>query len=137
MRLFIDTSSLFKRYADEPGTETLIKLITEASEIIVSPLTWIEMNASIERYWRHYRLPPEKANLLRVEIKKDFLALSVVTWNENLTDKAINLVRSFALKSMDVIQLASGLLSESDIFVTSDHQLHLAAKKVIKRVQFI
>ena len=137
MRLFVDTSSLFKKYVEESGSEDFGRLLEKASEIAVSPTTWIEMNNVIERRLREKHLTPEKAALLRAEIKKDFVYFFVVVWNENLENKAVELTRQHALKTMDVIHLASGVLSGAEIFVTSDHPLCLAAKKVIREVRLV
>ena len=97
MRLFVDTSSLFKKYVDEQGSDAFEKLIAKASEIAVSPVTWIEMNAAIERCLRGKHLTPEKAEWLRAEVKKDFTYFFLVVWNENLEKKAVELIRQHAL----------------------------------------
>ena len=135
--MFIDTSSLFKKYIDEPGSEEFAQLTLKASEITVSPVTWIEANGIVERRFRNRDLTLERADLLRAELKKDFLYFFVLAWNENLENKAVELIRQHTLKTMDAIQLASGILSDSDIFVTSDRQLHLAAKKAVRHVRFV
>ena len=137
MRLFVDTSSLFKKYVDESGCEVFEKILSKASEIAVSPVTWIEMNAAISRCLRSNVLTPEKTEWLRTEIKKDFAYFLLVVWNENLENKAVQLIREHALKTMDAIQLASGILSGAETFITSDHQLHRAAKKVIRHVRLV
>lgn len=137
MRLFIDTSSLFKKYVDESGGEAFEKLLSKASEIAISPITWIEINAAIERCLRTSALTPEKANWLRTEVKKDFAYFFLVLWNENLENRAVQLIRQNVLKTMDAVQLASGILSEAELFVTSDHQLYRAAKKIIRHTRFI
>ena len=133
----MDTSSLFKKYVEEPGSDAFERLISKASEVAVSPITWIEMNAAIERCLRGGHVTPEKAGWLRSEIKKDFTYFFLVVWNENLENKTVELIRRHVLKTMDAVQLASAVLSESEIFVTSDHSLHLAAKKAIQHVHFI
>ena len=137
MRLFVDTSSLFKKYVEEPGSAVFEQLTAKASEIAVSPATWIEMNSIIERLLRDKRLTPERAEWLGAEIKRDFTYFFLVVWNENLEDKAVDLIRQYALKTLDAVQLASGILSDSEIFVTSDRPLHLAAKKVMRHVRFV
>lgn len=137
MRFFVDTSSLFKKYMDEPGSDEFDELISKSSEIVVSPITWIEVNAAVTRGLRRNYLTAQRAERLRDELKKDFDFFSVIAWNENLENKAVELIREHALKTMDAIQLASGILSDSDIFVTSDRQLHLAAKKTLRHVKFI
>ncbi len=137
MRLFIDTSSLFKRYVEEPGSEAFGKLFSEASQIVVSPTTWIEINVSLERCLRAKIFSSEKIRWLLTEAKKDFAHFLLVSWNEELETKAVEIVREHWLKTMDAIQLASGILSDSDIFVTSDSRLYQAAKKLIRRARFI
>ena len=137
MKIFVDTSSLFKKYRDEPGSEDFTKLMAEASGVAVSPVTWIEFNAALERSLRINLVTSEKASWLRSEAKKDFTYFSSVIWNENLESKTVEIIRRHPLKTMDAIQLASGVLSDSDMFVTSDSRLYQAAKKVIRHVQFI
>ena len=137
MKFFVDTSSLFKKYIDEAGNAAFDQLLAKASEIVVAPTTWIEMNHVIERCLRDKRLTSDGAERLRREIRTDFSYYSIVIWNENLEDKAIQMLRHHPLKTMDAVQLAAGFLSDSDLFITSDHQLHLASKKSLKQVRFI
>ena len=137
MRVFVDTSSLFKKYLDEPGSDTFEKVLTKATEIAISPVTWIEIHAAIERSVRNRSLPMEQAEQLRMEVKKDFAYFWCTLWNENLEEKAIEIIHKHALKTLDSVQLASAVLSESELFVTSDQKLYQEAKKIVKHVQFI
>ena len=137
MRMFVDTSSLFKKYADESGSDVFESLLSQATEIAVSPVTWVEMNAAVERRLRARSLSADQAQWLRAETKKDYAYFFQVLWNENLEKKAVELVRRHALRTMDAVQLASGILSESNLFVTSDRKLYLEAKKVIRRVRYV
>ena len=52
MKLFVDTSTLFKKYVDESGSGDFDKLFGDAAEIIVSPVTRIEMHSAIAKYVR-------------------------------------------------------------------------------------
>lgn len=137
MRVFVDTSSLFKKYLEEPGSDAFEKVLSKATEIAISPVTWIELNAAIERCIRNYSLPLEQAGRLQSEIKKDLSYFWRIQWNENLEARAIEIIHQHALKTLDSVQLASAILSESDLFVTSDRKLYLEAKKIMKHAQFI
>ena len=137
MRVFVDTSSLFKKYLDEPGSDAFEKVLNQATEIAVSPVTWIEMNAALERCVRHRFLSKEQAERLRIEIKKDFAYFGRILWNENLEDKALEMIRKHTLKTLDSVQLASAVLSESELFVTSDQKLYQEARKIVKHARFI
>ena len=133
----MDTSALYKKYVEEPGSDTFEKVLMRAGEIAVSPVTWIEMNAALGRCVRNRSLPSAQADRLRVEIKKDFVYFSRVLWNDNLEEKAAEIVRKHTLRTLDSIQLASAILSESDLFVTSDRKLYTEARTILKHVQWI
>ncbi len=137
MRVFVDTSSLFKKYVNEPGSDVFERALSRATEVAVSPVTWIEMNAAIERRLAGRSLSVEQADWLRVEVKKDFAYFFQVLWNENLENKAVEFVRKHSLKTMDAVQLASGFLSESELFLTSDQKLYKEAKKVLRHVRYV
>ena len=137
MRVFVDTSTLFKKYVDEPGSPDFDSLLNKATEIIVSPLTRIEMHAALAKCVREKLLPIEYAEKLRVEIKKDFTFYSRVYWNENLEEKSVEIAQKLSLKTLDAIQLASGVLSGADIFVTSDRRLFEEAGQLIRKTRFI
>ena len=137
MRVFVDTSSLFKKYLDEPGSDLFDKVLAKATEIAVSPVTWIEIHAAIERCVRNRLLPGGQAEQLRTEVKRDFAYFSRILWNENLEEKAIEFVHKHVLKTLDSVQLASAVLSESELFVTSDRKLFKQAGRVIRQARFI
>lgn len=46
---FIDTSALFKRYVNEPGTDEMDKLFESAGLIVVSNLTVVEFISNLKR----------------------------------------------------------------------------------------
>ena len=137
MKLFVDTSTLFKKYVDETGSGNFDKLFGEATEIIVSPVTRIEMHSAIAKYVREKRLSEQDAKKLSIEIKKDFIFYSRVFWNDNLEEKSVEIAQSLSLKTLDAVQLASGVLSKADLFVTSDKRLFDEASKVIHNTRFI
>lgn len=133
MRIFADTSALFKKYVAEPGGDAFEQVLAKATEIAVSPVTRVEMHAAIERRLRERALSLGQADWLRAEIEKDFVYFLQVVWNQNLERKAIELIRRHALKTLDAVQLASCALSEAGLFVTSDHKLYAEARRVIRR----
>ena len=137
MRIFVDTSTLFKKYVDEAGSSDFDNLLNEATEIVVSPSTRIEMYAALAKCVREKSLPMEYAEKLRTEIKKDFIFYSRVHWNESLEEKAVEIAQKSILRTLDAIQLASGVLSKADVFVTSDKKLFEEANKVIRETRFI
>lgn len=134
MRAFVDTSSLFKKYIEESGSRVLETLLQDVSEIAVSPLTWVEMNAAIARRVREKSLTSQQAAWLLSEARRDFQSFHRVVWNEALETTATLLVSHYPLSTLDAIQLASGVLSQANLFITSDKMLFKEARKEIRRV---
>ncbi len=137
MRAFIDTSSLFKKYVEEDGSEELDSLLQEISEIAVSPVTWLEMSTVIARRLREKTLTSQQATWLNSEAHKDFQCFHRVVWNEALGKEAMDLVYEHPLSTLDAIQLASGVLSKADLFVTSDRRLFEKAQKRVRKVVYL
>lgn len=133
MRVFLDTSALFKKYVAEAGGDTFEQVLAKATEIAVSPVTWIEVHAAVERRLRDKTLSREHAEWLRAEVGKDFAYFLQIVWNQNLERKAVELIRRYTLRTLDAVQLASGVLSEAELFVTSDHKLYAEARRIVRR----
>lgn len=137
MRAFVDTSSLFKKYVEEAGSEAFDLIIEDADELIVSPLTWIEMNSVIQRRIREKLLSRKDAEWIVGEARRDFNYFRIVRWSEQLENKAVELTYRYPLKTLDLIQLASACLVDLNAFLTSDRNLFQAARKEIKNVVFV
>ncbi len=52
MVIFIDTSSLIKRYITEIGSDIIDSLFNDENEICISPVTAIEMRSALGRKLR-------------------------------------------------------------------------------------
>jgi predicted nucleic acid-binding protein len=137
MRALIDTSSLFKKYVQEHGSAELDALLHGISEIAVSPVTWLEMNAVVARRLREKTLTLQQATWLTSEAQKDFQSFYRVMWNEALEQTASDLVYQHPLSTLDAIQLASGILAEADLFVTSDQGLFEPARRMVRKAMYI
>lgn len=137
MRAFIDTSSLFKKYVEEAGSQELGRILQDTSEVAVSPTAWIEMNAVVARRLRNKSLTAEQAAWLTLETQKDFHSFHRVIWSEPLETAATRLVSRYPLSTLDAIQLASGMLSKADVFVTSDQRLFEEARKEVRNAVYV
>ena len=137
MKAFIDTSALIKKYVQEPGSDRFENVLKEISEIVIAPVSVIEIYSVLQRRVKDSSLSTKEAALFQAELQRDLPYFSRVIFNEELESQAIDLIGQYPLKTLDSIQLASGMLSRSDAFVTSDKQLARFAAKVIKKVLLI
>ena len=112
-------------------------ILSETSVIIVSPVTLLELAATLERRLREKTLSKHQVKVIKSELFKDFKYFHQIIWDETLEKKSLSLVEKYPLKTLDAIQLASGCLSKSDLFVASDKLLLEKAKKELPRILFV
>jgi predicted nucleic acid-binding protein len=129
MILFFDTSALIKRYISETGSPKVDDLFDAAEEIIVSPITKIEAFSTIKRLLNTKVIPVEDYEKLKENLNDDFKYFKVLSFTKEIKDKAITLIESYQLKTLDSIQLASYLSRRTRGmgFVVSDIKLKKAA----------
>jgi predicted nucleic acid-binding protein len=137
MKAFLDTSALFKKYVDETGSEKLYDLLSEVDEILVSPITKIELFSALDRRLQEKSIEPLQIKTISHEIVTDMAFFSSIFWNSELEEKTIKYVQKYHLKAFDALQLSSGHFSSCDIFVTSDKILAKAAQKELTKVVLI
>jgi len=137
MRAFIDTSSLFKKYIEENGSKKLEDFLKLVSEIIIAPVTILEVNSILGRRLKEKSLNPLDAKWIEKEFLHDYDYFGVVEFNDNLVRECIRVIRKHQLKVLDGIQLSSAVLSKPALFIVSDIRLFEAAKKEMPGVEFI
>ena len=81
MKAFVDTSSLFKKYVKEEGSGTFDSIIQDMAELVISPVTWIEMHSVIERRLREKLLTRKEAEWIKKEARRDFNYFRVLRWS--------------------------------------------------------
>jgi len=79
----------------------------------------------------------QQSSWILSKAETDFHSYSQVVWSEELTEAAASMVHRHPLKTLDAIQLAAGVLSKSDLFLTSDRKLFEQARKIIFKTQYI
>ena len=72
MKTFIDSSSLLKKYYFEDGTDRLFKILEKTDEIVVSAVTYVEINNTLKKLFVEQKLKKEEYVYLANQINKDF-----------------------------------------------------------------
>lgn len=135
MKLFFDTSSLFKLYHLEQGSEALLEFLSskEIDSICISELTIIEFCSAVWKKCRKNEITEEIAKLLIGNFESDLIKYQIVAQTTKVTIAAKNLIYKYwksGLRTLDSIQLASVLSVEKvDLFFTSDLILGKIAKE--------
>lgn len=132
MKAFIDTSSLAKRYVQEPGSEELEEFFRSVvEEAYISTLAIVEFSAAIGRKIRNKDITENASANAMQEFEKDWQGLfTKVPLSEELAELAASLAIQYPLKGSDAVHLSSAVASDVELFITSDVNLLKAAKKI-------
>ncbi len=129
---YLETSALVKLYVREPGTDRLLKLVSQASKnrFAVLTLSKVEFHSAIRRRQRGGDIDTSQAqrllNRFGGHMETKFVKQIV---NESVLDLAASLVDQHPLRAYDAVQLAGCLILRAGdpTFVCSDRQLIEAA----------
>lgn len=137
MRIFIDSSSLFKRYVDEKGSFELEDILQSVTSVAVSPLCLIELHSILARRMRDNLLHKSEIDTILKHIRYDFHDFDVIEWSEDLEQQSLVITAQCNLRTLDSIVLAAGCVSGPDRFLTSDYRLYDAAQQLFHETDLI
>ncbi len=132
MNIFLDTSSLFKLYHKEVGTESIDGVFANhnISEIFLSEIAKIEFTSTV---WKKVRVQEISEMQAKEKIKlfeADFDKYTFVQIDNDITFNARNLITKYGkegLRTLDSIQLSTSisLINHCRLFITSDKLLDI------------
>jgi len=130
MKIFLDTSSLFKLYHEEDGTQELEQLFSQVNitHIYLSELIKVEFTSTIWKRVRTKEITVEQAEITLESFESDFVKYNFITTDSLILEQARNLVTKYGiegLRTLDSIQLSTciTLKKEVDAFYTADKLL--------------
>ncbi len=127
MRIFLDTSSLFKLYHTEPDTETIENIFSgyDVKIIYLSELTKIEFTSTVWKKLRNKEIDEQKAKDIIGHFESDIEKYTFIQIDSVITEQARNLITKYGirgLRTLDSLQLSTALFvrNDVDLFITSD-----------------
>ncbi len=136
MNIYLDTSSLFKLYHKENGTEELEDFFNnqQIERVFLAELAKIEFASVVWRKCRMKEIDFDKANLVLAGFSHDHHKFLFVPDSNIVKEWAVSFISTYwqsGLRTLDSIQLASALTIKEkvDLFQTSDLVLQKLAEK--------
>ena len=129
MKIFFDTSSLVKRYIEEPESDKVLEICQEADELVISIICPAEMIATLSRLVREKALSRKDYNQVKSLIFSEIEDMEVVPVQPEVVRFSILALERSTLRAMDAIHIGSALVAEPELFVSSDKRQLAAAKK--------
>ena len=127
MKIFLDTSSLFKLYHQEIGTEALEKIFEQSkiTHLFLSEIAKLEFSSTVWKKVRTKEITPSEALTTIKHFESDFSNFSFIATDSLILEQARNLITKYGtegLRTLDSIQLSSciALAKEVDVFFADD-----------------
>ncbi len=138
MTLYLDTSSLFKLYVDEPGSDEVRQELSEASAGATSLVTYAEARAAFARVRRLGNITAAGLRSVKRDFDSDWSIYVIVPPSDAICQNAGDLAERYGLRGFDSIHLATFLhLASSDRsevrFSSFDCRLNQAATTALRR----
>ena len=127
MKIFIDTSSLFKLYHREIDTDSIEQIFSKikVTNVYLSEITKVEFASTVWKKVRTKEITELEAKTTLELFETDFSKYTFITTNSIIVEQARILTTKYGLnglRTLDSIQLSSAisLKSEVELFITSD-----------------
>ena len=133
---FLDSSALAKLFVAELGSAQLVDLIKPllTAQVVISTLAIVEVHSAIRRRERAGQLSSQHAAEALVMLPAEAAAMTEQPISTQVIETARQVLDRHPLRSLDAIQLASGLVARASnntsniVFVASDRVLLSAAR---------
>lgn len=130
MKIFLDTSSLFKLYHYEADTKIIEQIFSDfnVTNVYLSEITKVEFVSSVWKKVRTKEITAQEATITLQLFDEDNSKFTFVATDSIILEQAKNLTTKYGLKglrTLDSIQLSSAISLKAIIglFVTSDNLL--------------
>ena len=127
MNVFIDTSTLFKLYQNESGSEIIYDYLknNEIQTIYLSDITKVEFHSIIWKKVRIKELDFDIAKIILDNFSSDSKYYQFIKISKEVVTKSLKLLEKYynlGLRSLDSLQISSSIATSVtfDIIITSD-----------------
>jgi uncharacterized protein len=108
--LYLDSSALVKLYAEEPGTEEVRNVTSDATVVAVSEIGYVEARSALARKEREGAFSAEEHDEAVDSLRRDFWELYLPRpLTGGIIAHAGELAREHALRAYDAVHLATAL----------------------------
>jgi hypothetical protein len=136
MRVFFDTSAFVKRYIEEPGTDKVVEICTQADSLVLCVICLPEMISTLNRLVRENKLSADDDQKTRDLILSEIEDVEICYVTPDVVTQTMRCLENNALRAMDALHLGCALIVAPDLFVSSDHrQLEAAGREGLKVVE--
>lgn len=132
--VYFDANALVKRYAQEAGSEGVVRIFEAADEVFACKVAFAEVMATFRRKRDELATQGLRIDGLTNQFEDDWGAITTVDLSVDLFVIVRRQAFQHSLKALDLLHLSSALLLRDEaripvVFVSSDQNLLAAARR--------
>jgi predicted nucleic acid-binding protein len=137
VRTFFDSSAFAKRFVDEPGSQTVEDLCSQATEVCLSVICVPEIISALNRLTREQSLTRNQYVTAKHRLSDDVRDAVIVNLTPAVIRSSIAVLEASRVRALDALHLACALEWRAELFVSADQRQVVAARKAGLRARQI
>jgi predicted nucleic acid-binding protein len=137
MRAVLDSSSLAKRYVQEPGSAEVRDVLMATSELGLCILCLPEIVSALNRLCREEALTAADYQQAKAAVVADMRDATILHLTPSVITRSMGLLEKNVLRAMDSLHVACAIEWNADLFVSSDRRQFAAAERAGLPVRFV
>ena len=130
MKLFLDSSAFAKRFVEEPGSQEVEILCSQATELCLSVICVPEIISALNRRLREKSLTRREYAQAKQRLSQDVRDAVIINLTPDVIHSSIEVLETTPVRTMDALHIACALAWGADLFASADHRQLSAAKTV-------
>ena len=122
MKLFLDSSAFAKRFVEEPGSQEVERLCSQATELGLSVLCVPEIISALNRRVREKNISRQNYILAKQRLSQDVRDAVIIHLTPDVVQTSIGILETHPLRTMDALHIACAMAWAVDLFVSADHR---------------
>jgi predicted nucleic acid-binding protein len=129
MKVFFDSSALAKRYIEEPGSDKVEKICSQATILGVSSICIPEVVSALCRLrWRSTITEGQYENAKQA-LLKDLENALICNITPSVIRQSIHILETNRVRTLDALHIGCALEWKAEVFVSSDVRQTSAARR--------
>jgi predicted nucleic acid-binding protein len=137
VRTFFDSSAFAKRFVDEPGSQTVEDLCSQATEVCVSVICVPEIVSALNRLTHEQSLTRAQYLTAKHRLSDDVRDAVIVNLTPAVIRSSIAVLEASRVRALDALHVACALEWRAQLFVSADQRQIVAARKAGLRARQI
>lgn len=129
MRTFFDSSAFAKRYIEEPGSDKVEKICSQATMLGVSSICLPEIISALCRLRWRSTITEDQYENAKQALLKDLEDALICNITPSVIRQSIHILETNRVRTLDALHIGCALEWKAELFVSSDIRQISAARK--------